>query len=105
MPDGIYRANQRGDSLRTRGRAEVCGYPDAAAVSAAKTLLRTRAEVVKGWQALRKHLTNVGYDSLAEKIERFTREMPPVRTVADLNNEQSRSGQSSPSQHITEKTR
>jgi hypothetical protein len=105
MPDGVYRANQRGDSWHTRDRAEVRGYPDAEAVSAAKTLLRTRAEVVKGWQALRKHLMNVGYDSLAEGIERFTREMPPVRNVADLSNEKSRSGQGPPRPHMTEKTR
>jgi hypothetical protein len=106
--DGIYRANQRGDSSHMRylrEHAPARGYPDFAEALAREKLLRTRGEVVEGWRALSEHLSEAGLHSLAAGIGRFTNEMLPVKTDAELNEEQARSRQSPLILHLSEKTR
>ena len=90
--DGGYRANQRGDFplKRQHAAAPRCAHP--VEDMAREKLLRTRAEVMKGWRALHSRLLEVGDLSLAARIERFVGEMLPVRTDAKLNDERSRSG-------------
>ena len=80
-------------------------YPDAAESSARERLLRTRAEVVKGWQALCKRLEEAGDHSLTARIERFMNEMPPVRSDTWLTEKRSRSPKSPSPQSLTERTR
>jgi Relaxase/Mobilisation nuclease domain len=103
--DGIYRAKQRGDILPMRGNADSLGYSDIAEVSAAKKLLRTRVEVVSGWRTMSRRLEEVGYRSLAARIDRFVGEMAPVRTGAVPREEQSRLARSPPALHPFERTR
>jgi len=104
IPDGIYRANLRGDPF-IRDRARMPPSPDLMEVSAAEELRRTRADVVNGWQAVSKRFSEIGYHSLARRVERFTSEMPSLSTEADRKEERSRPGQSASFLHTFEKTR
>src|SRR5580704_16196581 len=67
MPDGIYRAAQRGESSYVRDRMR---RADAAA-SSKETLVRTRGYVVNGWRAVSERLRADGYPNLANHVDRF----------------------------------
>lgn len=66
--DGRYRANQRGDFPLKRQHAEALRHSHPVEVAAKEKLLRTRAEVVKGWRALHNRLLEVGDLSLAARM-------------------------------------
>lgn len=82
--DGIYRAEQRGESRHTQARAEAV----AAAlingnlrVEAGKTrLLETRREVERGWREIGGILFAEGRNELAAQVRRFAAQMPPPWT-------------------------
>ena len=103
IPNGIYRANERGDSTFVRKHANAGEYSKFAEALARERLLNTRAEVVQGWRALSKSLAAAGDYSLAARIKRFVSEMTPVRTDAEL--EWSLSGHEPPTHRPTQRTR
>jgi predicted transcriptional regulator len=82
--DGIYRAEQRGDSRRTQERAEAVArelHKGEPGVEAGKArLLTTRREVERGWRAVSDILVAEGQPALAEQVRRFSAQMPPPRT-------------------------
>jgi len=85
--DGVFRAEQRGQSTRTRNRVE------RTAVELARGYLRpepgkhvlrqTRKEVVGGWRALSEILNGEGHRELAAEVRRFVEQMPQPRTLKD----------------------
>lgn len=85
---GIYRAAARGDSSFMRERAmsvakELRGgrlSPEAGRPN----LLRTRAEIERGWYAFADAATNEGKHDLAEQAKRFVERMPHARTDREL---------------------
>jgi hypothetical protein len=83
-PDGIYRTEQRGESRRTRERAEAVAaelLKGNLRVEAGKAkLLETRREVERGWWAVSEILVAEGRPELAEQVRRFSAEMPPPCT-------------------------
>jgi hypothetical protein len=82
--DGIYRAEQRGESRRTGARAEAVRAELSKGnlrVEAGKAkLLKTRREVERGWWAVSDILGNEGQPELAAKVRQFVECMPPPRT-------------------------
>src|SRR5437868_4037657 len=93
--DGIYRAQRRGDSRRTRERAEaVAGElrKDELRVEAGKAkLLETRKQVQQGWWAISDLLVAEGRAELAIQVRRFAAQMPPARTDRESIAEELRS--------------
>jgi hypothetical protein len=83
-PDGIYRAEQRGESRRTRERAEAAAselLKGNVHVEAGKaSLLKTRKEVKRGWSAVSDILVAEGRAELAAQVRRFVARMPPPTT-------------------------
>jgi hypothetical protein len=82
--DGIYRAEQRGESQFTRDRVhavagEVLGGGLQTEPGKAK-LIETREAVQRGWQAVSELLTAEGRPELAAEVTRFAAQMPPPRT-------------------------
>jgi hypothetical protein len=83
-PDGIYRAEHRGESRHTRLRAEAVsdellkGTPRVEAGKA--RLLETRREVERGWWAVSDILVAEGRPELAAQVRRFSAEMSPPWT-------------------------
>jgi hypothetical protein len=86
--DGIYRAEQRGDSRRTGERAEGFAlelFNGNLRVEAGKaTLLKTRKLVERGWEAISEILVAEGRGELATQVRRFAAEMPPPMTEREL---------------------
>jgi hypothetical protein len=86
--DGIYRAEQRGESHRTRERAEAVAaelLKGNLRVDARKaTLLQTRKEVERGWWAISDILVAEGRPELAAQVRRFSAHMPSLRTDREL---------------------
>jgi hypothetical protein len=86
-PDGIYRAERRGESRQIRERSEVPaiatlnGEPRVEA-GAAK-LLKTREEVQHGWRAVGDILLSEGRPRLAEQVKRFVVGLPPPQLEAE----------------------
>jgi hypothetical protein len=82
--DGVYRAEQRGESRRTRTAAEAVAAEllnGNARVEAGKAkLLETRREVVRGWWAVSDMLVAEGRPELAAQVRRFLAQMPPPWT-------------------------
>ena len=82
--DGIYRAEQRGESRRTRTRAEAVAAELSKGrllVEAGKArLLETRREVERGWRAVTAILTDEGRTELAEQVTRFAAQLLPPWT-------------------------
>jgi hypothetical protein len=82
--DGIYRAEQRGESRHTRARAEAVaaellkGDPRVEAGKA--KLLETRREVERGWWAVSDILVADGRPELAAQVRRFSAQMSPPWT-------------------------
>jgi hypothetical protein len=85
--DGIYRAEQRGESHRTRTRAEAVAREllkgDLKFEQGAARLLETRKEVERGWFAVGDILMTEGRKELANEVWRFAAEMPAAITERD----------------------
>ncbi len=89
LSDRMYRAMQRGASGRIRaheGPADVERATTADA-SSRETLLRTRAQVERGWSAAADILDRQGQQDLAWHVRRFTEALPPIRTDRELMRE------------------
>jgi hypothetical protein len=86
--DGIYRAEQRGESRHTQARAEAVAAElskGALRVEAGKArLLETRKQVERGWWAVSDILAAEGRPELAAQVRRFVSEMSPPRTEKEL---------------------
>lgn len=82
--DGIYRAEQRGESRHTRARAEAVAAELSKGnlrVEAGKAkLLETRRKVERGWWAVSDILLAEGRPELASQARRFSAQMPPPWT-------------------------
>jgi hypothetical protein len=82
--DGIYRAEQRGESHRTRARAEgVARELQKSGLQIEKgkaRLLETRKAVERGWLAVSDILMAEGRKELANDVRRFAAQMPPPMT-------------------------
>jgi hypothetical protein len=82
--DGIYRAEQRGESRHTRARAEaVAGelLKGNLRVEVGQVkMLETRRAVERGWWAVSDILASQGRQELAAHVRRFSAQMPPPRT-------------------------
>jgi relaxase-like protein len=77
--DGIYRAEQRGDSRRTRQRpaavaGQLCKVESSANAGEAR-LLATRKEVERGWHAVTDILVAEGQSALAALVRQFSAQM------------------------------
>jgi hypothetical protein len=86
--DGIYRAEQRGESRHTRTRAEGVTRDllkgDLRIEQGKGRLLETRKEVECGWFAVSDILMDEGRKELANHVRRFAAEMPPPKTELEL---------------------
>ncbi len=86
--DGIHRATLRGDSSYLRAQVE--GVAKELAGGAARTepgkrsLLATRAEIIKGWKSVADRLERSGERELAADVIRFTVTMEQPRTQREL---------------------
>jgi hypothetical protein len=93
--DGIYRAEQRGESHHTRTRAEVVAREllkgDLRVEKGKARLLETRTEVERGWFAVADILAAQGRVELAHQVWRFSAEMPRPKTERELIAEDLRS--------------
>jgi hypothetical protein len=83
--DGIYRATARGESTFFRTRVEEIarklGAEDLRRDDPQKTiLLKTRQQVVKGWQEIAESLAEQNRTDLALAVRAFVDRLPPVRT-------------------------
>jgi hypothetical protein len=90
--DGIYRAQQRGESYRTRTRVEGVAQEllrGELHVEHGKTrLLETRKDVQRGWFAVADILLADGRVDLAHQVWRFADNMPLPKTERELIAEQ-----------------
>jgi hypothetical protein len=86
--DGIYRAEQRGESHHVRTRAEgvarELGNGKIRVESGKARVLETRKQVQKGWSAVGDILIAEGRVKLAHQVWRFVDEMPPPITEREL---------------------
>jgi hypothetical protein len=86
--DGIYRAQQRGESHHTRTRSEAVAQEllegDLRIEQGRASLLETRKQIERGWHAVGAMLMEEGHVKLAHQVWRFTAEMPPPKTERDL---------------------
>jgi hypothetical protein len=86
--DGIYRAEQRGESHHIRTRAEAVARELLKAdlrIEQGKTrILETRKEVQRGWFAVSDILIVQGRMDLANEVWRFAAEMPQPKTEREL---------------------
>src|SRR5256886_10799834 len=82
--DGIYRAEQRGVSRRTRERVDAVArdvVKGSLRIEPAKAkLLETRREVQRGWRAVSEILVAEGHPDLGAQVRDFAARMPPPRT-------------------------
>jgi hypothetical protein len=94
--DGVYRAEQRGESRHNRERSEMNARElrmGRLEVGPGKLkLLKTRDEVEIGWRAVGDILGNNGLPDLADRVKRFVDRFSPPRTereelVAALRND------------------
>jgi len=86
--DGIYRAEQRGGSWRTRAQVEEVGREllrgRVNAGRGKETLIETRNRVERGWWAASEILAARGQRDLAAEVKRFVSRMPPPRSDREL---------------------
>jgi hypothetical protein len=86
--DGIYRAEQRGESHHVRTRAEAVAREllkgDLRVDQGKARLLKTRKEVERGWFAVGDILAAEGRVELAHQVWRFAAEMPPPITEREF---------------------
>lgn len=82
--DGIYRAEQRGESRRTQDRVHAVARELRAGglrIEPGKaTLVQTREAVQRGWEAVSELLIAEGRPELAAEVARFAAQIPPPRT-------------------------
>jgi Relaxase/Mobilisation nuclease domain len=82
--DGIYRAEQRGESRHTRARSEAAeadlSNGNLRVEPGKGKLLETRREVERGWWAVSDILVGERQHALAGLVRRFVNQMPPART-------------------------
>jgi hypothetical protein len=82
--DGIYRAEQRGESRRTSTRVHaVAGELRDGRLQTEPgkaRLIETREAVQRGWEAVSELLMAEGRPELAAEVTRFAAQMPPPRT-------------------------
>jgi hypothetical protein len=86
--DGVYRAEQRGDSWRTRMQADEVDRELRAgrfrAEPSKETLIETRKQVERGWWGVRESLDAQGQKELADEVKRFVERMPPPRSDREM---------------------
>jgi hypothetical protein len=86
--DGIYRAEQRGESRHTRTRAEGVAREllngKLRVENGKARLLETRSQVERGWSAVGEILMAEGRVTLAHEVWRFLDDMPPPKTEREL---------------------
>jgi Relaxase/Mobilisation nuclease domain len=79
--NGIYRAEQRGESWRVRARAEEVGRElrtgSRRVEPSHETLIGTRRAVERGWREVSEILATQGKRELATEVMRFVSRMPP----------------------------
>lgn len=82
--DGIYRTSLRGESTYVRAQslavADDLLKGNVQVEPGKKTLVKTRKEVIRGWQEVAKQLVDQGWFDLAGDIRGFVGNMPPART-------------------------
>jgi Relaxase/Mobilisation nuclease domain len=86
LPDGMYRAMQRGASRCIWEQSGALGVEPKPASEAfsRESLLRTRAEVERGWTAAAEILDRQGQQDLTRYVRRFTEALPLVHTDREL---------------------
>jgi hypothetical protein len=86
--DGIFRAEQRGESWRARSRVEEVGRDILKGrfrtEPGKETLKETRKTVKKGWWEASEILVAQGYRELAKEVRQFVDRMPPPRTDREM---------------------
>jgi hypothetical protein len=86
--DGIYRAQQRGESHHTRSRTETVAREllkgDLRIEPGKARLVETRKEVERGWFAVGDILMAEGRRELANQVWRFLAQIPPAMTEREL---------------------
>jgi hypothetical protein len=86
--DGLYRAEQRGDSWRARVRLEEVGREivrGSLRVEPSKeALIGTRKEVEQGWREVSEILAAQGQRDLAAEVVQFVGGMPPPRSDREM---------------------
>jgi hypothetical protein len=86
--DGVYRAEERGESRHSDARAEAVAAEllrGSLQVEAGKIrLLETRREVDRGWSAVSDILVAEGQPELAAQVRQFSAQMPPPWTDREL---------------------
>jgi predicted transcriptional regulator len=78
--DGIYRAQQRGESRHVNERINSAAKSLGSDERNNAKLLDTRRHVVRGWLAVADILLREGYRTLASDAKAFVNQMPPPRT-------------------------
>jgi len=86
--DGIYRASLRGESTHMCDRAEAVARElargDLRVDPGKATLVATRKDVQRAWQAVNEILTHERHPELAAHVRRFADQMPPPLTEKEL---------------------
>jgi hypothetical protein len=86
--DGIYRAEQRGESWRVWARADEVGrevFRGGLCTEPGKeTLIETRKAVERGWWEVSEILAAQGQKDLAKEVKQFVGRMPPPRTDREM---------------------
>ena len=86
--DGIYRAEQRGDSWRVRVRVEEVGREILGGrlrnEPSKETLIETRKAIERGWWEASEILVAQGHRELAKEVRQFVGRMPPPRTDREM---------------------
>jgi hypothetical protein len=86
--DGIYRAEQRGESHHVRARAETVAREllkgDLRIEQGNARLIETRKQIERGWFAVGDILMGEGRKELANDVWRFAAELPPPKTEREL---------------------
>lgn len=86
--DGIYRAEQRGESWRVRARAGEVGRElfqgGLHTELGKKKLIQTRKAIERGWLEVSEILVGQGQRELAKEIKQFVAGMPPPTTDREM---------------------
>ena len=98
LSDGTYRGMLRGASRRNWEHLGARGMETASEASGRELLLRTRAQVERGWLAVAEILDRQGQRDLAWHVRRFTDALPLVRTDRELLRQALRPGERVPPQ-------
>lgn len=86
--DGIYRAEQRGESWHVRVRAGEVGREllqgGLHTEHGKKRLIETRKAIERGWWEASEILAAQGQRELAKEVKQFVGQMPPPRTDREM---------------------